>query len=516
MQTSDSTPSPDSTREPFSLAPLLTTLWGYRRPAAAALLAVMVLYAIYALSATLRSPVERVATIGFRVLFDGAELGEYPNGDPFSASDVISTAVVTKVHEDNDLGRYLSVGELERSLAVTQSSPELTILTRSFESRLANPSLSQVARTEIEAEFKERREAMRVPEYALQFLQHTRAQMIPDALLQKTLLDVLSTWEDVSRTRRGVQTYDIEILRGEFVNDEFTREAPIAITLDLLRRRVDQLIRQADTLATIPGVHALTSTTDKRTSSEVRAALEDLRGLDLQANLARALQTAPADEAGEVEIYMRARLREVERKLLEQRSHLTRFEDTLRMFSADAIPTAPAATGARAVPQGGQDAPSVQLTESFLTTLMAMSRRQEDFEYRRSLAARAFEINNQVARLAGEEAFYRTALEDLNRTGGRRVAAVSADQLDAIRARIKSLLDNQYELYQQISALHLDRGQLYRVVVGYSSAAHRGVLMNNLIYGGLSVLLLSLILIPLACLAHYTFWVRRRQDGSVA
>lgn len=516
MQTSSTHQPSESPREPFSLLPLLTILWGYRRPALLAILTVVVLYTTYALTVTLRAPVERTAAVGFRVLFEGAESGQYPNGDPFSPSDVVSVAVLSKVHTDNDLQRYLSIEELKAALVVTQSSPELIIMTQAYEARLANPSLTQVARAEIEQEFLQRRAALRVPEMALQFVRNAQAQAMPDELLQKVLLEILDTWATFSRDRRGVQMYSIEVLSGSFADQEFGREVSVPIKIDMLRRRVDSLIHQSDVLAEIPGVHHLTATPSGRTNAEIRSQLDDLRGFELQIALSSSLRSLLPADAVATDIYLRTRLNEVERKLAQQRSALKRFEETLGVFSADSIPTQQATGRTDRAPQGGQDAQQVQLSESLLTTLMAMARRQEDFEYRRTLAGRIIAVNNEVAILEGEKTFYLQAIEDLSRrSGSARTAAIEAS-FAGIEAQIKAALTAQHDIYKQISALHLDRGGIYRVTVGYGSTTRRGVMVDNLIYGGLSVLLLSLILIPLACLGHHTLRVRRHRGASVA
>lgn len=513
MQTPpDSTSTPSSTQEPFSLAPLLSTLWSYRRPASAAMLAVMVLYAIFALSATLRSPVERVASVGFRALFDGADRGEYPNGAPFLAGDIIAPAILAVVHGNNDLGRYLTIEELSSGLSVTQSSPELTILVRSYEGRLADPTLSPVVRTELEREFNDRRAALRLPDMSLQLVQTTYATAMPDALTQKVLLDILETWESFSRDRGGVQRYAIEVLREETAL-RTARNQPAAVRLDMVRRLTERLIQQASILAQIPGVNTVT-TADGTTSGDLASRLDELRGFDLQVSLARALRNAVGDEATTGQLYLRARMREAERRRDEQQAAVDRYESALRLFSADGVPATPAGANIERAP-GQTDSQVLQLPDSFMAELLAMARRQEDFDYRRALAGQIFEFNQLVARHHSEYEFYRGLLDDIAQ-GGLRGAPVPAAAVEAIESELREIMTRQNELYTQISALNLDRGGLYRIVVGFSAETERGVIVSRLVFGGLSVLLLSLILIPLACLAHYTFWVRRRQDGSVA
>jgi hypothetical protein len=69
----------------ISLKPYFDTLWGYRRAIGAAVVGVATLYLVGVLLVFLVAPAERLGSIQFRLLFEGAEKGEYPNSTLFSA-----------------------------------------------------------------------------------------------------------------------------------------------------------------------------------------------------------------------------------------------------------------------------------------------------------------------------------------------------------------------------------------------------------------------------------------------
>ena len=69
----------DYAEDEISLRPYFDTLWGYRRVIGAAIVGTMFLFAVGALAGYLRVPAERLASIQFRLLFDGAAQNQYPS-----------------------------------------------------------------------------------------------------------------------------------------------------------------------------------------------------------------------------------------------------------------------------------------------------------------------------------------------------------------------------------------------------------------------------------------------------
>src|SRR5450756_1693543 len=87
---------PHYAEDEISLQPYLEALWDYRRVIGAAVISVGVVFAVGALLLFLLLPAERVGSIQFRLLFDGAVQNRYPNGTPFSPSEIVATPVVSE------------------------------------------------------------------------------------------------------------------------------------------------------------------------------------------------------------------------------------------------------------------------------------------------------------------------------------------------------------------------------------------------------------------------------------
>src|SRR5438128_5391260 len=90
----DVSPTAESHDDEISLSVYFETLWRYRSIIVASVALVTMLFAIALIAFRLRSPVERVSSIQVRLLFEGAAQNRYPNGTPFSPSDIVGAPVV--------------------------------------------------------------------------------------------------------------------------------------------------------------------------------------------------------------------------------------------------------------------------------------------------------------------------------------------------------------------------------------------------------------------------------------
>jgi len=97
---------PDYLDDEVSLKPFVETMWGYRRVIAAAVVGAVTLYLVGVLLVFLVAPAEHLGSVQFRLLFEGAEKGEYPNGTLFSTSEIVAGPVLTEVFRANDLQRF--------------------------------------------------------------------------------------------------------------------------------------------------------------------------------------------------------------------------------------------------------------------------------------------------------------------------------------------------------------------------------------------------------------------------
>src|SRR5205814_1365975 len=127
-------------------------------------------FTIGALFAYISQPIERKASLEFRLLFRGSDSGKYPNGLPFNPNEIISTPIVGDVYAANDLKRYCSLEEFKNGFFIIQSGTQLQLLDFEYQAKLADARLTPVERSKLEDEFKEKHAALNSPQYTLNFI----------------------------------------------------------------------------------------------------------------------------------------------------------------------------------------------------------------------------------------------------------------------------------------------------------------------------------------------------------
>jgi hypothetical protein len=495
----------------LSVRKIARALWWYRRVITAALVAVAIVGAAIAGWIYLRQPVERQATIEFRMVFDGADKGEYPNGLKFSYSEVIGAPVLTEVFENNKLSRYCTYDEFKNSFFIQETNREIELLGYEYRARLADPKLSPVDRARIEEEFRERLEGLRVPEYRLTFLAPATASPIPDVLLSKLLNDVLSTWADHAATRRGVLKYQINLLSLNVLPQEALSSEDYLIRLDILRGKINRVLFNLEELAALPGA-AVQRVGDARFSiAEIRANLTDVLRYKTEPLIGlirgTGVSTNPAVLARYLEnrlFQMRLEKEAADRKLTVLRDTLSRYMQERGVASAAPQSGAGAATGG---PGYGGTAVVPQLSDSFINRLVEVT--AYDTRYRQSLADRIIRAGEESVMLERDVEYYTSLLDAVRRAPAATRGA--EDSVRDIEGRLKEIFESTVRaieqgnaFYEQLSAHNLNpRTNLYTLVGAYSTRTTRAITMWSLWAYVLFAMGICLVVVPVGCYVHH-------------
>src|SRR5437762_2310201 len=99
---------------PISLSHFTHVLSNYRFVILLSIASILLAYLIIAVAAYLFSPVQRVTSQPFRLDFEGAGKGEYPNRTKFNIADIINGPILTRVWKDNRLEEFVGFGDFSR------------------------------------------------------------------------------------------------------------------------------------------------------------------------------------------------------------------------------------------------------------------------------------------------------------------------------------------------------------------------------------------------------------------
>ena len=496
------------------MQPLLKTLWSYRQVASLAVAGVMGIFVVAMLAAYVSQAVERLGTLEFRLIFEGASQGQYPNGIPFSSAEITSTPVLTEVFETNDLERYGSYEDFKNSVFVLQSNPELELLSYEYQAKLAASGLSPVDRASIEEEFQTRRDSLTDPPFSLNLREGAGVGEMPPSLVSKVLDDTLATWARQAGERKGALRYNIPVFSKNILRRDLIEGEDYITGIDILRAQVRRIIANIDQIATLPGA-AVIRLDDGRTSlAEIRVNLEDILRFQIQPLVGMIRMTGLSRDPESLGRYIDDQLFQISLERGEAEKRVAAIQESLRayMLQRGAVPE-PGAGGAipRAAPGG--EAMMPQLGESFLDRLVEMSTMNSDIGYRQQLTDRIIQESVAVAALEREQAYY----EDLSRSvadlGQRSGRADRESELVSVEARFEGAIDQVVAAVDQVNALYDELSThnlnpttlLYTVTAPFTMRTERALSLRTAVLYGALVFMLSLFVVPLGCLVHSYF-----------
>ena len=504
---------PDRADDEVSLTPYFETLWAYRRVIAASVVGVVAFYLVAVLLVFLVAPTERLGSIQFRLLFTGAEKGQYPNGTLFSASEIVAGPVLSEVFKANDLQRFGKYEDFKDSVFVLQSNLDLELLAYEYRARLADTKLGPVDRGALEQEFRKRREALIDPVYTISMRREERLKNLPRDLMNKVLLDILTTWAKQADERKGAMQYDVSILSVNILQRDMLEQEDYLVAIDILRAKTARVLATIDEIAELPGARAMRVGEERVTLAEVRADFEDVIRFKLEPLLGLIRSEGVTKNSRVLSIYADNQLFQLRQEQQESASRLEALQASVREFSTQSGPAAGDAKAGAAGSGGstGVGAVTPQLDQSFLDRIMGLSTAKEEFDYRREITDRVIKESERMAARAREVAYYEDLTKELRASGGRTVG--SQDMVTLIKKRSAEAFDEIVKgiertalIYRELSLMNLNPSTtVFAVTEPFTEQTHRSLTLRTVVLYLVLVLMLAIILAPIGCLIHDSF-----------
>ena len=503
----------------ISLRPLFRTLWGYRRVIAASVGAVFIGVLFWALASYVYQPTEQRASLEFRLIFDGADQGEYPNGLVFSLAEIIGTPVLTEVYAANELERYHTYDEFKSGIFILEASPDMELLGFEYQAKLADSRLGPVDRSILEEEFHRKREALHVSQYSLNFVKPGSVTSIPNVLMSKVLNDILVEWAEQAAARRGALTYQLRMYTSSLPLKEFLEADDDIVRVDILRRKVNRFLGNLVALDALPGVSVLRVGENRISLPEIHAKMEDLLRFRLGPLAAYIATHTPPRERDRLRPYLENRQFEIALDLQKAEGRGRVLDDSLRSYLARKGTFWTGVEGggggsATAAPSAGPSALIPQFGDSFLGRVMDLAGETDDVPYRQDLTDRIIAANLATVNLARESAYYERLNELVEKAWsssdrGSPDSEVTRDveaEFSEIHTAVVQAMEQANAVYMELSSQNLNpRTNLFTITSPFLVTSERAVTLLALAPSVMLVLMASLILVPLSCLVHHYF-----------
>lgn len=505
----------------FTAAYVARTIRAYRGMIGLIVLAVAVGYVILGILAYLLSPALRVTSLSFRLEFAGAEKGQYPNGSRFASSEILSTPVLLKTFNQNELQRFTTYNSFASSMYVVESNEAREALAREYQARLADPRLTSIDRERIQREYELKAGSLTKNQFSVNYARR-RGDSIPDAVAKKVLHDTLRNWAEYASNEQHVLEHRVSVLSPDVVAPDVTDTRNPIVNTIILRGNVGRLIENIHELGDLPNAE-VTRTRDGLSLNDISVRLEDAVRYRLDPLVAR-IAAARLDDRPETLRFLATQLAYDERVLQMKRVAADTVEQTFNLY-VNAQPrsvtatTAAAPSGDEPAKNGGETSTLMpQIGEGFLDRLIALTARTGDADFRQTLTD---EYRKRALLLAPAEAivaYDREALESVRNTTGP-VTQIDAAQVEreiaTTRTNVRQLAVKVQELHKIISQNLNPTTELVTASTP-STRVHRAVSVKNLVLIGIVLLLISLVISVLLSLVLSRVHAEDAQHGGVA
>ncbi len=403
-------------QDEISIKDLVLSLWRARARIIVLSLAAVVLLCGVAAAVYLFQEKQNVAKVEFKLLFEGADQGEYPNGMSFSSADILSTPVLQKVYDENDLKRFMEFPEFKSSLSVYQTNPKLALLEYEYSQKLAEKNLSFEARQRLEAEYLEKRKNLMVPVYLLVFVQEERGAPLPEAVTAKVLNDILNGWADYAERVKGANEYQIELVSPNIISEEVLKTEDYLVATDRLRQTLNRVLKDIDKLSQLPGATIVQIGEKGISLSDLRYRMKDLDQFKLSPLFGLIRQAGVSRFPEFTTVYLQNRLFEIQLKMEQASAETGVYETSLNQYVRKSFGEGASALQGSPQRGGSENVPAMipQFGSSFLDSLVQMAQENSDSKFRQGITEKMIESGLNKVSLEFEGKYYQDLLDKIS------------------------------------------------------------------------------------------------------
>jgi hypothetical protein len=495
---------------PISISHLVHTLHAYAPAILLSAAAVAVLYVIVGIAVYVFSPTQRITSQEFRLDFEGASDGRYPNGIKFSSSDITSTPILLKVFKENQLDRFTTFPDFSRSMFVLEANLDYERLAAEYQARLTDPKQSAIDRERLMREWQAKAASIAKNDYSLNWLRTRDTAGVPESAVKKALLDTLSGWARYAASDQHVLKYRLTVFSPQIIEPADTN-GELIVAIQELRSKVYKVLENIDALREVPGSELVRSS-DGMSLEEVRLRLEEiirfrLEPLTGRVNASNLITNRPATLR-----FLESQLAYDQRNLKATQDYADSIRQSLAVYSPDQRGFTPESATTTASPSRDQSRPQpqrpdtmTQISDSFLDRLVTLTNQSNDMQYRQKLVD-DYRHASQVVIPAQQSVSYDqevlAQIKDITNAPGSLETAEVRHEIETSQNEVKRLLGRVNNIYDAISINLSPSKELYTLTAPPVVRTEHSHSLAQLGLYGIAVLALSLPVIVVLCLIH--------------
>lgn len=428
----------------------------YRRFRLWLALAAVVIVSVFVLGLFLAPPMTTYSeAVAFT--FPQSEKGRYPNGSPFSITDLVNRNVLDQVWRDNKLeGQGVSFQSFSNSVSVVAFADNEAFIRAKYQGMLARKNLNSADISTMERDYRAELETQSKKQ-ALITLTVPFSSPISGSLARKVLSDIPKVWSQQAINQLGAVS--IPVAENESVKDEILKKGSPFQVVDYFYKSADSLQLALNRISGYPGGETLVDPETGLNIEDLKRRIADLNRywiLDFDNYVQQRNQASEIDiRSAEI------RLKELQDKKLEYLAEAKTYRASLQDYDAlrqQNLGQQEAALRAQQASSG------MQLQGDAVQKLIDLGSQNKDAEFRQEMVKkrvdaelRANGMDQEIQRLDRriQAARKQTARTPVDQEKMGFYTTEIWNQLSSIAASIKRIQQ------VQIARFSDDEGQLY-------------------------------------------------------
>ncbi|MEP4544565.1 MAG: hypothetical protein ABJ000_00195, partial [Saccharospirillum sp.] len=270
----------DPSDDEIDIGALMARVWATKGRAMIALLVVALAFSAFLALRYLASEKNVTYSQAFDLTFDGIANGEFPDGSPFLISDVISSTVLSRVYQENQLdSTELTLDELRRGLNIEPYAPDYFLIVQRYRSRMNN-NLSAAEATELQQQMQS---DLRTASASGMLL----TLQLPDGTLsteqaREILRDIPNAWAERAISEKGVLELNLPIYSERIFDEARFESLDYLVGIELL---LDNIALIQENITALKQEPNSTNVTDPETGyklEDLEKAIADVAEYDLR------------------------------------------------------------------------------------------------------------------------------------------------------------------------------------------------------------------------------------------
>ncbi|HUJ14749.1 MAG TPA: hypothetical protein VLV86_25345 [Vicinamibacterales bacterium] len=494
---------------PVSIAHVLNVLRAYRHAIVLCIGVVAIAAAIGLITIYLLSPSQHITALPFRLEFQGATDGHYPNGLKFSPTDIVTPPILLKVYEANELSRYNTYNGFAQSIFLLEANRAYEALAAEYQARLSDPRLTAIDRERIQKEFEMKSDTINKNEYSINYIRPRGIGVIPESLVRKVLLDILNGWAAYEVQDQHVLDFRVTVLSPRIVDDPAIDSSDTIAAIQVLRSKIYRVLDNIQDIKKLPGAELAKTSRDPMSLEEIRIRLEEIVRFDLEPLVGEIRDARLIRNPSMTLQFLQNQLAYDQRQLQSARDRaetarvaLAAYTNDQRTFAVPGSSVSPEVRGAT----GPGETVMPQLSDTFIDRLLSLTTLSVDRQYREKLLDDYTTAARAAIPMEQSVAYDQQLLDEIRRppAGNTAIDPPSINrQLSASRQQVREMIANVNELYHIISHNMNPSTQLFAMTAPATIHVERGMSAGRTLLFYILIVLLSIPVILFACLVHH-------------